>query len=159
MVKKVLARLSYANIAATLALFVSLGGTAYAAATIGSAQIKDDSILSRDIHNHTIQGKDIKAGTVMPKLFGNFNGDDGSLVRGTGIKSSSREGTGFYVVTFKRNISNCVVLPAIASIDNVNPGSNTIGTGIWDTNAVFVLIRSDFADTREDIDFSVGAFC
>jgi hypothetical protein len=61
--------------------------------------------------------------------------------------------------SFKRNISTCVVLSSIASIDSVNPDSATIGTGIWDNRGVFVLIRNDFADTREDADFSLSAFC
>jgi hypothetical protein len=159
MVTKILARLSYANVAATLALFFALGGTAYAAATIGSADIKDNSILSRDVHNGTLKSKDIASGVLIPKLFGNFNGDNGNKVRGRGILSSERMGNGFYVVHFKRNISKCVVLSSIASIDGVNPTSATIGTGIWDTNAVFVLIRDDFADTRLNADFSLGALC
>jgi hypothetical protein len=92
-------------------------------------------------------------------LYGNFNGDDATLVKGRGILSSERMGTGFYVVQFRRNISTCVVMSSIASIDNVNPESATIGTGVWDSDAVFVLIRRDFADTREDADFSVAAIC
>ena len=59
MVSKILARLSYANVAATLALFFALGGTAYAAATIGSADIVNNSVRSADIHNHTLKSKDI----------------------------------------------------------------------------------------------------
>jgi hypothetical protein len=42
-----------------MALFVSLGGVGYAAATIGSAQIKDNSVASKDIRNHTIASKDL----------------------------------------------------------------------------------------------------
>jgi hypothetical protein len=159
MVSKLLARLSYANVAATLALFFALGGTAYAAATIGSADIVNNSIRSKDIHNGTIAAKDLQPGIRVPKLFGNFNGDNGNRVRGRGIASSERMGLGFYVVHFKRNISECVVLSSIASIDSVNPDSATIGTGIWDNRGVFVLIRNDFADTREDADFSLSAFC
>jgi hypothetical protein len=159
MVSKILARLSYANVAATLALFFALGGTAYAAATIGSADIKDNSILSRDVHNGTLKSKDIASGVLTPKIFGNFNGDNGNKVRGRGIRSSVRNGNGWYEVRFKRSIGNCVVLSSIASIDSVNPTSATIGTGILNTDTVFVLIRNDFADTRLNADFSVAAFC
>jgi len=161
MVTKILARLSYANVVATLALFFALGGTAYAAATIGSADIVNNSVRGEDIHNHTITAKDMNSNVVTPKLFGNFNGNNGNKVRGRGIASSTRNGLGFYVVHFKRNISNCVVLSSMASKDGVNPTSATIGTGIWPgTNkAVFVLIRDDFTDNRVDADFSVGALC
>ena len=47
-------------IVACAALFVALGGVGYAAATIGSAQIKNNSIRGKDIRNSTITGKDVK---------------------------------------------------------------------------------------------------
>jgi hypothetical protein len=48
-----------AIVVAGLALFVSLSGVVYAAATIGSAEIKDNSVHSRDIKNATIRTGDI----------------------------------------------------------------------------------------------------
>jgi hypothetical protein len=162
MVKRILARLSYANIASTLALFLALGGTAYAAATIGSADIVNNSIRGKDIHNHTIAGKDIKSGVLTPKLYANI-ASDGTLHVGRGVLSSTRAGNGFYVVRFNRNITNCVLLGSIASTSSTNPESRTIGvayyTGNSDPREAFVLIRNDFADTRDDADFSIAAFC
>ncbi len=52
--------LTYANIVASLALFLALGGVGYAAATIGSGQIKNNSVRSKDIRNKTVAGKDVK---------------------------------------------------------------------------------------------------
>ncbi len=54
-------RPGHATVAAYLALFVALGGSAYAAATIGSEQIIDDSVASIDIANRTLTLKDISA--------------------------------------------------------------------------------------------------
>jgi hypothetical protein len=51
--------LTYANVVSTLALFITLGGTAYAAIQITTSQIKDNTILSRDIHSHTVGYTDI----------------------------------------------------------------------------------------------------
>ena len=82
MVSKILARLSYANVAATLALFFALGGTAYAAATIGSADIVNNSVRSADIHNHTLKSKDIASGVLTPKLYREFQRFDGSPRQG-----------------------------------------------------------------------------
>lgn len=45
---------------ALLSLFVSLGGVGYAAATIGSRQIKNNSIRGTDIRNGTVASRDIK---------------------------------------------------------------------------------------------------
>ena len=55
---------SPATVMSAIALFVSLGGVGYAAARIGSAQIKDNSVASKDIKNRTIGSKDISGSTV-----------------------------------------------------------------------------------------------
>ena len=53
-------RLSYANIVSTLALTMTLGaGTAYAANTIGSSDIIDESILSADIKDGAVSAAEI----------------------------------------------------------------------------------------------------
>jgi hypothetical protein len=54
-------RPSPALVVAMLALFVSLGGVAWSAARIGSAQIVNNSIRGKDIRNRTITGKDVKS--------------------------------------------------------------------------------------------------
>jgi hypothetical protein len=53
-------RLSYANVAATLALFVALGGTSYAALTITGKNIKNSSLTGADIKNSSLKTSDIK---------------------------------------------------------------------------------------------------
>jgi hypothetical protein len=49
---------------AALALFVSLGGVSYAVATgsIGSREIRDGAVKSRDIANGTVQSRDVRDG-------------------------------------------------------------------------------------------------
>lgn len=61
---KLRSKLSYANVTATLALFVALGGSAYAGLRIGSAEVVDGSILGRDIAKETITGRNTKTGTI-----------------------------------------------------------------------------------------------
>jgi hypothetical protein len=53
-------RLSYANLIATVALFVALSGTSYAAIKITGKNIKNNTVTSKDIKNYTIQAKDLK---------------------------------------------------------------------------------------------------
>jgi len=53
-------RVSYANVVATIALFISLGGTSYAVLHIGSAEVADDSLRSRDVRNGTLLSRDIR---------------------------------------------------------------------------------------------------
>jgi len=47
-------------VVALIALFVALGGVGYAAATIGSAEVKNNSLRTQDIRNGTIRGKDVR---------------------------------------------------------------------------------------------------
>ena len=51
----------HATVVAYLALFVALGGGAYAAAEIGSADIVDGSVTSADVKNRTLSTKDLSA--------------------------------------------------------------------------------------------------
>jgi hypothetical protein len=62
-------RLTYANIAATLALFVALGGTSYAVKQIGSKDIADNSVRSRDVRNNTLRTRDVRNRTLLAKDF------------------------------------------------------------------------------------------
>ena len=58
------ARLSYANVTATLAVFVALGGTSYAALRIGSDDVINNSLRSRDIQNDTVVSRDLRDRTI-----------------------------------------------------------------------------------------------
>ena len=57
-------RLTFANVVAVMALFISLGGFSYAAVQVGSKQIVNNSIRSRDIRNGGVASRDVKNGTI-----------------------------------------------------------------------------------------------
>jgi hypothetical protein len=75
-------RLTYANVVATLALFIALGGASYAAlkvpkASVGSKQLKDDGVKTRDIAPDAVGADQLKEGSVGPtELQGNAVGPD-----------------------------------------------------------------------------------
>jgi hypothetical protein len=52
--------LSYANVMATLAVFIALGGSSYAALTITGRDIKDGSLTHRELKRNTLGGTRIK---------------------------------------------------------------------------------------------------
>lgn len=58
--------LSFANILAAVAVFIALGGTAFAAHYVitSSSQIKDGVVTGADVKNGSLSGKDIKTGTL-----------------------------------------------------------------------------------------------
>jgi hypothetical protein len=77
-------RLSYANVVATLALFVALGGGAYAVSkdSVKSKHIRDNTITSGDVKDRGgkqggLKGKDIK-----------FDALDGDVIRETSLNVS-----------------------------------------------------------------------
>lgn len=53
-------RLTYANVMASAAVFIALGGTSYAALSIGSADVRNNSLRSADIRNNTLQSRDVR---------------------------------------------------------------------------------------------------
>jgi hypothetical protein len=61
MLRKLRSRLTYANVVATLALIVAVGGTsAYAANTINSTDIVDGQVKSVDVGDAEIKSADVK---------------------------------------------------------------------------------------------------
>lgn len=58
-------RPSYANVAATLAVVIALGGTAHAVGlpknSVGSKQVKNNSVSTKDLKNGSATGADLKA--------------------------------------------------------------------------------------------------
>jgi hypothetical protein len=66
---RVRARLSYANVTGSLALFIALGGTAAAAVTldrdsVGSAQIRKDAVRSPEIAHDAVRSPEIRTAAV-----------------------------------------------------------------------------------------------
>lgn len=53
-------RLTYANVTATLALFVALGGSSYAAVTINGRSIENRSIAAKKLKRNTITGREVR---------------------------------------------------------------------------------------------------
>lgn len=77
-------RPKYADVAATVALVLSMGGTAYAATVIYSSNIADNTIQSRDVRDDNLLSRDVRNGTLTSAdvLNGSLSGadvKDGSL--------------------------------------------------------------------------------
>jgi hypothetical protein len=62
-------RLTFANTVAAIALFVSLGGTGYAALTITGKDVTNGSLSGADIRNNSVRSVDVKDGTLLAKDF------------------------------------------------------------------------------------------
>ena len=60
MLDRIRERLTYANVMSTLAVFIALGGSSYAAAMISGSSIKNRSISGSKLKHNTLTGTQIK---------------------------------------------------------------------------------------------------
>jgi hypothetical protein len=59
----------YANIMSTLAVFVALGGSSYAAINVTGKQIKDNTVTGRDVRNGSVGSKDVRDSSLLSRDF------------------------------------------------------------------------------------------
>ena len=86
----------YANITATLALVISLGGVGYAA-----TQLPKNSVGSKQVKNGSLKAKDLKKGVIpKPNEAYALLGVDGSVTHNKGITAANvtREGLSLYCI-------------------------------------------------------------
>ena len=146
---------SPAMVVALIALFVSLGGSAYAVATIGSDDIINGSIRNRDFKDGTLRGQEAKrdgfgGGAIKERSLdeakleaskiGQVNSaivadgvtrhavisNVGATVRGRGTTASSQTGTGQYLVVFDRDVRGCTYLATLGDESAAGPGNGQI---------------------------------
>jgi len=141
-------RLSYANVTASLALFVALGGTSYAAVTlprnsVGQKQLRDNAVGTKElrrgavrsahIRNRTIRVGDLARST-RSTLAGRPGpagpaGKDAATYRAVIDRSGGRAGgnaqtsshdrsTNVYRVEFPSDVSGCTYSATLAAVQN-----------------------------------------
>jgi hypothetical protein len=62
-------RLTYANVLATVAVFIALGGTSYAALTITGRNVRNGSLTGRDVKNGSLGSVDVRDRGLLAKDF------------------------------------------------------------------------------------------
>jgi len=141
-------RLTYANVTATLALFIALGGTSYAAITlpknsVGSKQIRkgavraselrSSAVSSRSIRNRAVRTSDLALST-RSSLRGAQGppgpagppapslraviNSAGVRVAGNADRSSHAGGSNEYRIDFARDLGGCVFTATLAAVQN-----------------------------------------
>jgi hypothetical protein len=162
---------SPAMVVALTALFVSLGGSAYAVATIGSDDIINGSIRNRDFKDGTLRGQEAKrdgfggggikeesldaskikqvpsaAAAVVAEGVNHqaVVSNVGATVRGRGVASSAQTDTGQYQVIFDRDVRNCVYTATIGDESAAGAGNGQISvtSAAANVNGVRVVTRN-----------------
>jgi hypothetical protein len=137
--KRIRERLSYANVAATVALFLALGGTSYAVTSlpknsVGSAQLRTNSVRAPEIERGAVRSSEIANGTirlgdVSPSARAALQGQTGppgptfaatadslgQLVRGNAT-GSTPGGFGVRLIAFSRSVASCVPTATLAQV-------------------------------------------
>ena len=81
--------LTFANVTSLMALFVALGGTSYAVSTIGTKEIKNNSVRSIDVRNGQLTSRDVKRGSLGARASRNLP-RDGARANRLGGKTASQ---------------------------------------------------------------------
>lgn len=137
---------------ACIALFVALGGSAYAAVVISGKNVKNYSLTGKDLKKDGIGGVTVKESRlgIVPSAESVSHsaavGSLGQLVRGRGVTGAVRTSVGRYQVTFNRNIQGCVPVASVGDTGAAGPPSGQISTTGLATNGNILQVRTGAAN-------------
>jgi hypothetical protein len=137
---------------ACIALFVALGGSAYAAVVITGHNVKNYSLTGKDIKKDGIGGvtiKESRLGTVPSADSISHSasiGSLGQLVRAKGVTGVVRTSVGRYQVVFDRNIQGCTPVASVGDTGAAGPPSGQISTTGLATNGNVLQVRTGAAN-------------
>lgn len=180
MIDRIRSKLTYANVTATVALFVALGGSSYAALTlprnsvgdrqiragaVRSSEVKDRSLRLRDLSVPTrksLQGQRGEAGPAGPagpaavRYFAVAQAS-GVFVRGNAVSGGREGGVGTYSVGFAASVSGCAYSATLGTTDAtfVPPGHVTV----TDLGGRVGVQTYDAAGTPADLPFQLIVAC
>ncbi len=146
MITQIRRHASYANVTASIALFVALGGTGYAALTlpansvgprqirsnaVGTSELRTGAVRSKDIRNRSVRLPDVStsarqalkgdAGPVGPAgpagtAFRAAVSSGGAAVIGNATFVEHTSGSNLYYVHFGRDVNACVATATLAGL-------------------------------------------
>jgi hypothetical protein len=166
-------------VVALAALFVALGGSAYAALVITGHNVRNGSLTGADIKNNSLASKDVKhnslggvaiAESKLKTVPGAAQADglarwavvsaSGQLVRGRNVTSAARTSSGRYQVVFNRDVRSCAYLANLGDPSASGPSSGQIATSSLGSNVNGVAVRTtDAGGNAGDRSFHLAVPC
>jgi hypothetical protein len=172
------ARLSYANVMATLAVFIALGGSSYAALklprnSVGTTQIRTGAVRSSEVKNGSLRVSDLAAsarrslrgaagpagpqgpaGPAASKFFAVISAA-GAIERGNATSGGhAADGPGSYVVGFGQSVSGCAYEVTLGATSGT-PGRATVA----DSGGSVAVRTYDGSGAAADLPFHLVATC
>jgi hypothetical protein len=131
-------RLSYANVVASLALFIALGGASYAATqlprnSVGSAQLKAGAVANVDLAQNAVTGAKVKTGSL-----------DGTDLKAASVGAAQLNVAGLPAVPAATTAATATVATGLAKVSfksatvTVPVGGNAPATATCDPGQVVV---------------------
>ena len=169
---------SPALIIALVALFFSVGGSAYGLIVTGHS-IKNGTVTGADIKNHSLASRDVKhdslggvaiaesklgivpsAGTAQGVFREAVVTAAGLLARGRGVSSATRTAAGRYQVIFDRDVRGCVYVATIGDAGGAAPAAGLVETSALGSNVSGVSLRTQNSNgTPSDRPFHLLVSC
>jgi hypothetical protein len=141
-------RPSYANVTATLALFVALSGGAYAAATlpansVGSRQIKKSAVTREKVKNNAIDGSKVRDNSL--------NGNDvkeSSLAKVPSAAAADHAAAAAALdkVSYKAAPTTAPPNGGNSATAGCDPGQHAVGGGVRVEDPINAFIVDDYPD-------------
>ncbi|HLM08234.1 MAG TPA: hypothetical protein VK307_00890 [Thermoleophilaceae bacterium] len=150
-------------VVALTALFVALGGSAYALVITGKS-IRNNTVRNVDIRNHTLLARDHKRDSLGGETINEFRlgtvpgaavaegashyavvTQDGILARGRGLglAPAARTGVGRYQVITNRDVRGCVYIATVGDPSAAGaPGASDVTTSALGSNVNAVAVRT-----------------
>lgn len=175
--------LSYANVTASLALFIALGGTSYAAITlprnsVGPAQIRSSAVSSTEIRDRSIRLRDVSpttrrqlegragpqgppgapgpAGQPAARYFAALS-PAGAFLRGSATSGGRAGEPGSYLVGFASSVSGCAFNATVGSTDGRSVGAGR--ATVSDQGGVVGVQTYDASGAPADLPFHLLVVC
>jgi hypothetical protein len=150
-------RLSYANVAATIALVAAFGmGGAYAADKIGSKDIGKNAVKSKHIKDGQVKAKDAKKFIMAARAPG---GDSCALNAQTGGITSTSNVANTCDVTFPRAVDDCIVQATPLHPNDDLAAAGVAGIRHLGGRTVRVTRRNNGDNFQDEGLFAIEAIC
>jgi len=180
-------QLSYSNVMATIAVFVALGGSSYAALqlprnSVGATQIKRDAVRQAELRSNSVGSGEIKKATIRPSdlnptavtLFKGQKGDQGTpglaaakyfvtadpgggRLRGNATSGGHAPALGTYDFGFAESVSACSFVATIGTADGSEPPQGRIS--VFDAGGRAGVRTYDTSDNPADRPFHLIVAC